>query len=112
MRTLKLKNTNKNEKNKTSFHLFDENNLEKNMHKDLALVNKLLLNTAEEITISTCSSLILICLPILKRIENLKKIILIINKGKEPSELLRIAKILKANDLLVKVKYANRNRVF
>lgn len=111
-RNLKLENQSKNFNNEIALHLFDENNpkrtLEKNLHKDLKHIEELLLNEdrAKETTISSSSSLILICLPILKKFKNLK-IILIVKKGTEPTELLGITQILRANKLNVRVKYAS-----
>ena len=105
MNNYKLNKETNTENKKITFHLFDENKIENNLHKDLEFVEKLVSSNAEEITLCTCSSLILICLPILKKIKNLKKIILEIKKGSEPSELLRIAQILRAKQIPVRVKY-------
>ncbi len=85
--------------------VFDEQDLENNLHEDLKLIESLVYNSFDEIKISSNSSLILICLPILKKIVNLKEIKLVINKGVKPSELLRIAKVIRANQLPVKLEY-------
>ncbi len=95
--------------NKTTFQLFDEKHPRKNLHKDLILVEALILdNSKKEITIQTSSSLILICLPVLKKIKQLK-IDLVVKRGEEPTELLGIAKILKTHKLDVRVKYSPIN---